>query len=316
MIRKPGLIDQSLVADGFLFATHRDRCLYLGKSPSERPHWLEANPNSFEPIDDVQQEPAQLGSPIENENNAGAAPAAPKQPPPGKMPEGMRSQKETTPLGAVGRKRGRSGGRQLKKQKLPAEISGVRQRRTPARVRLVLDSLSEYPVLSHAARKAGIHRKTLEYWIKRSRAGDDEYDVEWRGETWKFHEHCQSAIEEAEDKLLRAAWDIAMGGVVYKNDERLLALGCEGPDAYLRDENGNPVVETIRNGNSKMLLFLLEWLRPDKRGKHRKIDVPQKGGVLVIGATPKKLKNSTATAASIKARRWKSRSKVVREAKS
>jgi hypothetical protein len=30
-----------------------------------------------------------------------------------------------------------------------------------------------------------------------------------------------------------------------------------------------------------MLRFLLEWQRPEKWGKHPKIDVPQKGGVLV-----------------------------------
>ena len=65
--------------------------------------------------------------------------------------------------------------------------------------------------------------------------------------------------------------------MVYKNDEFLLSLGYKGPDAYLTDENGNPVVETVRNPNRKMLRFLLEWLRPEKWGKDRKIDVPQKG---------------------------------------
>ena len=89
-------------------------------------------------------------------------------------------------------------------------------------MRIVLDSLRECPILSHAASKAGIHRKTLEYWIKRSKAGDDGYDIEWRGEIWRFHEHCESAIEEAHDKLLEARTHIAMGGVVYKNDEFLV----------------------------------------------------------------------------------------------
>jgi hypothetical protein len=63
-----------------------------------------------------------------------------------------------------------------------------------------------------------------------------------------------------------------MGGVVYKNDEFLLSLGYEGPDAYLR--NGIPALETVRKANPKMLLFLLEWQRPEKWGKRRKIDVP------------------------------------------
>lgn len=312
-----GLINQSLVADGFLFATHRDRCLYLGKSPSERPHWLEANPDSFQPIDVVQQEPDQLRPPVKSETNVGAALPAPKQSPPDKaaIREGERSQSETTPLKAVGRKRGRSGGRKIKKQKPPAEVSKAGRKRTLACMVLILDILTEYPVLRHAARKAGIHRKTLEYWIKHNAAGDDGYDLEWQGEIRRFHEHCESAIEEAHDRILAAAWDIAMGGVVYKNDELLLSRAYEGPDGYLRDENGIPVTETIRNPNGKMLRFLLKLLRPDEYGKHRKIDVPHNGGVLVVGATPKKLKNSTATTASIKARQWKSRSKIIAKAK-
>jgi len=44
-----------------------------------------------------------------------------------------------------------------------------------------------------------------------------------------------------------------------------------------------------------------------------KIDVPQKGGVLVIGDFTEKPENSSA--ASIKARKWKSRSRRIREAK-
>jgi hypothetical protein len=63
-----------------------------------------------------------------------------------------------------------------------------------------------------------------------------------------------------------------------------------------------------------MLRFLLEWLRPEKWGKHRKIDVPQKGGVLVIGDITKKRENSSA--ASIKARKWKSRSREIEKANS
>lgn len=104
-----------------------------------------------------------------------------------------------------------------------------------------------------------------------------------------------------------------MGGVVYKNDEFLFSLGYEGPDAYLKDENGFPVVETVRKANRKMQLFLLELLRPETWGKPRKMDVPQKCGVLTIGDVTKKPENSWA--ASIKARQWKSRSRRIRDAK-
>ena len=154
---------------------------------------------------------------------------------------------------------------------------------------IVIESLRERPILSYAASKAGIHRKTLAYWIKRSKAGDDGYDIKSQGEILRFHEHCEAAIGEARDKVLAAAHDIAMGGVVYKYDEHLLSLGHRGSAAYLRDDDGTPVVETVRNKNPKMLRFLLEWLRPDEFGKHRKIDVPRTGGVLVIGGDPKSL---------------------------
>ena len=93
-------------------------------------------------------------------------------------------------------------------------------------------------------------------------------------------------MREADDKLHEALWDSAMGGVVYKTDESLVDLGYEGTDAYLRDENGKPVVETIRNRNGKMIRSYLERKRPEKCGKRRKIDVPHNGGVLVVGGIP------------------------------
>jgi hypothetical protein len=238
--------------------------------------------------------------------------AQPSGPAAAPISEVMGPTPETTPDEAIGR--GRSGNRQRKKQKLSAGRSKSAPKRSLERMLIVIESLREYPILSHAASNAGIHRKTLEYWLKCSKAGDDGYDLEWQGVLWRFHEHCQTAIESAHDKILEAAWEFGMGGgVVYKNDELLLSLGYKGPDAYLTDENGDPVVETVRNPNPKMLRFLLEWLRPEKWGEDRKTDVPQRGGVLVLGDTTKKPENSSA--ASVKARKWKSRSKMVRDAK-
>jgi hypothetical protein len=186
----------------------------------------------------------------------------------------------TTPLAAMGRKRGRRRGRQL----------------SPERMRIVLDSLREYPVLSYAARKAGIHRKTLEYWLKRSEAGDAGYDLEWQGVEGRFHEHCESAKGEAEDKVLEAAWHIAMG-------------------TDLKDENGNLVLQANCKQQGKMIRFLLEWLRPEKWGKHPKIDVPQTGAVLVVGGIPHDIPNkvNNGTAASVKARKWKAAWRMIKK---
>ncbi|HEY6618215.1 MAG TPA: hypothetical protein VIY68_01600 [Steroidobacteraceae bacterium] len=310
------MINPSLVLGDLLFATHRDRCLFIGTSIIDQPRWLQEHTGSWRRIGDVHREAAAL-APVEGETNVGAAPPAQKQPPDkAAMREGVRSQTEASPLEALGRKRGRSGVRRLKKQKLPAEISKVGRKRTPAWMLPFLDILAECRVLSVAARKAGIHPKTPAYSCKRSAAGDAGYDVEWRGETRRFHEHCQSAIEEAEDIPIDAAYDMAMGGVVYKYDPLFLSCDCVGPNAYLKDKNGYPVVETVRQPNPKMLRLYLEWKLPDEFGKRRKNDIPRNCGVLVIGATPKKFDTSKATAASIKARQWKSRSRIVREAKS
>jgi hypothetical protein len=87
-------------------------------------------------------------------------------------------------------KRGRRRGRQPENQKLPAEVVKAGRKLSPERMRIVLNSLTEVPILNHAATKAGIHRKTLEYWLRRSVAGDAGYDIEWQGIEWKFHEHC------------------------------------------------------------------------------------------------------------------------------
>ena len=66
--------------------------------------------------------------------------------------------------------------------------------------------------------QSGHSSQTLEYWLRRSAAGDARYDIEWQGMEWRFHEHCASAIDEANDSLCAAMWQIAMG-VVLKTDE-------------------------------------------------------------------------------------------------
>jgi hypothetical protein len=111
----------------------------------------------------------------------------------------------------------------------------------------------------------------------------------------RFHEHCKTAIWEAHDDVLGAAYDIAMGEP-YKDE-----LGYEVPHLYVRRPNG------------KMLRFLLEWLRPEVYGKHPKVDIPQKGGVILVSEVTKK--PAKCSAASIKARKWKSMSAMVRKTK-
>ena len=231
------------------------------------------------------------------------------------------SKAEPTLPGMTGRKRGRSGSRPWK-QKPPAGISKSTPKLSPKIMRIVLNSLRKYPVQWHAASKAGIHRKTLEYWLKRSAAGDAGYDLEWEGLEWRFHEHCKSATAEArqilDDEILQRAsgYDKVLtrrGRVMYKIDQGLAGLGFQGPDAYLRDENGNPVPETVRKVDTKAQLSILKRHRPDTYGGHPKIDAPREGGVLVIGGVTKKPKYNTAR--SVEARRWKADLRRLREEK-
>jgi|SRR5271156_5827943 len=62
-------------------------------------------------------------------------------------------------------------------------------------------------------------------------------------------------------------------------------------------------LEAARPPDPNILRFILELHHPDEWGKHRKIDVPHKSGVLVVGYIAKKPEYSTA--ASVKARKWK-----------
>src|SRR5712691_6977645 len=59
------VIDQGLVFDGFLFATHLDRCRYIGTPVRNRPQWLKNNPGAWRRIADVQQEADSLRRRVE-----------------------------------------------------------------------------------------------------------------------------------------------------------------------------------------------------------------------------------------------------------
>jgi hypothetical protein len=162
---------------------------------------------------------------------------------------------------------------------------------SPERMLIVIESLKEKPIYRYAAEKAGIHRRTLEYWLKGSKAGNDRYDIKWQGFTLPFHEHCETAINIAHDKLLTSALEIARGVRIRM------------------DENGKSIQEVVGPLNGKMIRFCLELARPERWGKYPDMDNPPTGGVLVLGDANKQ--HGTYPSASIKARQWTSGLKKV-----
>ena len=268
-------------------------------------------------------EPTSLPTPVTTTVENGTTKAELLPPAKAATSEAEGPKTETTPPKAMSRKRGRSGGGQRKKQKQPAGSSKSTPKLSPKIMRIVLNFLRKHPVEYDAALAAGIHPKTLAYWIRRSEAGDDGYDIKWQGITQRFHEHCESAIDEADqnlkDEWRRRAIDgyekvlTSRGRVVYKIDQELVGLGFQGPDAYLKDENGKPVPETVHKEDTKAQLHVLKECRPDTWGKRRKIDAPREGGVLVIGDVTKKPKSNTDK--SVRARKWKADSRRIREEK-
>ena len=164
-----------------------------------------------------------------------------------------------------------SGNLHLEKQNLPAGKSKIGLKLSPERMRIVIEALREYPILATAAANAGIHRKTLTYWLKCSEAGQDGYDIEWEDFQWRFHKACEAAIDLAHDRLLGLIYDNAVGPVTYQIDQHLMDLGMEGADAYARDENGDFIEEARGPGNEKMLKFFLRLRRPEKNRESREI---------------------------------------------
>jgi hypothetical protein len=170
----------------------------------------------------------------------------------------------------------------IKTKRASARHPKVGRKLSPERMLVVVAALREYPILARAAAKAGIHHKTLAYWLKCSAAGHDGYDIEWQGETWRFHELCESAISEAHDTVHFLMWQMAMG-IKFKVDPSLVKLGYKGADAYATDENGDYIEEGVRQPNPKMMEIYLAWMRPERWGKPPKRDISRTGGVLVVG---------------------------------
>jgi hypothetical protein len=177
-----------------------------------------------------------------------------------------------------------------------ARLVGPGRKYSPTRLRLLLKYLAEMPVKTDACRRAGISTATLRYWIRQSEGGHPAFQaLTVNGETMKFHEWIGIACDDGLSHVEVMGHQLAsgkykkvltyQGRVIYRNDPELIALGFEGEQAYLLDEHGKPIPETVEEVDPDMVRFMLERLNPGKYKKVQEIDVNHTGGVLVVGAT-------------------------------
>jgi len=170
------------------------------------------------------------------------------------------------------------------------------RKNTPERMRYFLNKLLEIANVTRACGLSGIAYPTLRYWLEKSENGTagDGYDLEYAGDMKRFHQHYydtrDAAIQMVEDayvdRAIRGYYEVLSdnGRVVYQIDPELDALGFEGPDAYLRDDEGRPIPERILHQDPEVQLQVLRAWRRDKYGAREQVDVTVRGGVMVVGA--------------------------------
>ena len=71
----PVEINQGLLSDGLLFATHNARGRYIRTVTARKPQWLKDNPDKWQSVRNIQEPTVQLGAPLEDKNNVGTAPS-------------------------------------------------------------------------------------------------------------------------------------------------------------------------------------------------------------------------------------------------
>jgi hypothetical protein len=171
----------------------------------------------------------------------------------------------------------------------------------PERLQAILTYVAEMPVIADTCRRAGISRSSLIYYLAKSERGKPgdgfdlptgDFDDNDQPIKRRFHELWADALEDGIDKVERAAHRIAVGqpkpltnkyGVIYKLDQDKLDLGLTDMEAYLHDEHGKPIPETIIEQDPDMMRFILKTRRQRVYGDHTSVDMVHSGGVLVVG---------------------------------
>lgn len=187
-------------------------------------------------------------------------------------------------------------------------VNRAAKKNTPDRLKRLLSYIAETPVTNSACLRAAISVSTLKYWLQSSKEGapGDGYDIELGeddetddrgGRFVRFHDAWDAAMEAGVEKLETVIINRAMGyrepltyqgRIIYQVDPDLVALGYEGMEAYLRDENGVPVPESVWKMDPDLAMFILKARKPQVYGAKASLDVNVRGGVLVIPMRPDK----------------------------
>lgn len=197
-------------------------------------------------------------------------------------------------------------GRSRELVKRAASLSPVGKKSSPERLTFILDYMEQFPGVMRAVAMAGMSYTNFKYVLQRSIDGQpgDGYDLTYgdagedgKGITKRFHQHFEDVrdggVQRVEDAYMQRAMSGYLetlsdkGRVVYQIDQSLANLGITGPDAYLVDERGRPVPESIEHQDPEVMRDVLEKLRREKWGRQDKLDVSVKGGVIVVGVRAK-----------------------------
>lgn len=173
---------------------------------------------------------------------------------------------------------------------------------TPERMWRIIKSMEQLPIPAKACRFANIHPATLQLWLEKSMRGStgDVFSLVINPEdppeeqiTKRFHELYDFALESGVDAVEEAAMKRAIGyeevltyqgRVQYRLDPVLVDLGFTGSEAWLKDDRGQPIPETVLKQDPDLIQFILKNRRAKIYGTKVDVGMRVTGGVLVVAA--------------------------------
>ena len=134
------------------------------------------------------------------------------------MSEAKEPKTETTPVGAMGGKRGRSGDPQIETQKLPAGTSKATPKLSPELSGWSSTASRYVPSKASQPRRQAFSAGHLIIGTSKARPARTNTTSSGAAKRGNFT-NTSKLIGEPEDNLTAALWDFGHGGVIYKTDQ-------------------------------------------------------------------------------------------------